>query len=140
MKKTLFVIISLIVITAFAGCASLQTIPVLNQDGVTQLAAKIAAKNVGYAVAKNNPQYADHMIAYAEALANANDSEKLITDALPLAISKLSGFAVDPVLQSDIEDLVTLISLTAPDVDIKTKSDLAKAALAGFVQGCRLAK
>jgi hypothetical protein len=140
MRKKYYLIVIATIVMVLTGCASLQNIPVFEQDAVTQLAAKIAAKRVGYAVAKNNPQYASDMVAYAEALANANDSEKLINEALPLAISKLSGFAVDPILQSDIEDLVTLISLTAPDVDIQIKSNLARAALAGFIEGCRLAK
>jgi hypothetical protein len=140
MRKRYYGIIIAAIVVIFTGCASLQNIPVLNQHAVTQLAARIAAKQVGYAVAKNNPQYSADMIAYAELLANANDSEKLLNEALPLAVSKLSGFVADPLLQSDLADLISLVKLDAPDVDIKIKSDLARAALAGFIEGCRLAK
>ena len=137
MKKILSIISVFVAIALLTGCATVQTI---GKDDASLLAVKIAAKRIGYAVAKNNPQYKVDIIAYAEALANAEDSSKLINEAIPLALKKLNTFAVDPVLQSDIADLVTLIKLKIPDVDIGIKSNMAKAALGGFVAGCKLAQ
>lgn len=140
MKKILIGLCMALAIITISGCAAMQTWQMVDQDEAAQLAVKIAAKRVGYAVIKNNPQSAQDIVAYAEILSNASDSEKLINEALPQAIAKLGSFANDPLVQSDIGELVSLARIKSPDVDIKIKSNLARAAISGFIEGCRLAQ
>lgn len=136
MIKIVHAILCVALACIIAACATIQT---TGNDDATLLAVKITAKRIGYAVAQNNSEQTAAVIAYAEALANAGDATKLINEALPLALNQLDGFADDPLLQSDIADLVSLIKLQLPDVDIATKSKLAKAAITGFIEGCKLA-
>lgn len=140
MKKILSTLIVFIALAALSGCAALQTVQTLDQDAAAQVAAKIAAKRIGYAVAKNNPQYQADMIVYAKLLYQSEDIQSLVNDAMPVAIDRLGAFASDPLLASDIADLVRLIKIKGPDVAIPVKSALAKAALAGFIEGCEAAK
>lgn len=140
MKKIFSTLLVIFVFIALTGCAALQMIQAVDQDAAAQVAVKIAAKRVGYAVAQKNPQYTADMIAYAKLLSGSNDPQTLINEALPLAIVQLAGISGDPLIISDISDLATLIKLKAPETDMAVKSALAKAALAGFIEGCEQAK
>ena len=136
MKKiTAFLLIVAACVT-LGGCSFIQTI---EQDEAALLAAQIAARRVGFAVAQNNPQYAADMIAYAKLLHGADNLQELVDDALPLAIDRLGDFA-DPMTRADIADLAGLIKLKAPDVDIAVKGALAQAAIAGFIDGVEMAQ
>lgn len=138
MIKIVHAILCVALACIIAACAAIQ---INEKDEATLLAVKFTAKRIGYAVAQNTPKQTADMIAYAEILSNAGDATKLINEALPLALDKLDGYARanDPLMQSDIADLVALIKLKLPDVDIATKSKLAKAAITGFIEGCKLA-
>lgn len=139
MKKTWFGFLIIVsVVIALTGCAVIQNI---EKNDATLIGARIAAKRIGYAIAQNNPAQSAEMVAYAELLNNTSDNDQLLNRALPMALDKLDGYAraCDPVLLSDIADLLSLIQLQAPDVDIATKSALAKAAITGFIEGCKLA-
>ena len=135
MKKIIIVFLTALFIVG--GCSFFQQI---EKDEAALTAVKIAAKRIGYAVAKNNPRHTAEIIAYAELLANMGDSEKLVKEALPLALAALDKFVADPIVQSDIKDVAAMIKLNIPDVEIAVKSKLARAALEGFIEGCKLAQ
>lgn len=135
MKKITAILLIAALVAALGGCAALQTV---EEDEAALVAAKIAARRVGFAVAQNNPQYAPDMIAWAKLLYASDDLQGLVDEALPLAIERLGDFAADPLTRADIADLAGLIKISAPDVDITVKSALAKAALQGFMQGCEM--
>lgn len=136
MKKIFAMMLIVAVCVSLGGCSAIQ---IIEKDEAALLAAKIAARRVGYAVAQNNPQYAADMIAYAKLLASAGDLNALVNEGLPLAIERLVDFA-DPMTRADIADLAGLLKIKAPDVDIAVKSALAQAAIAGFIEGCETAQ
>lgn len=136
MKKITALLLVVAACVTLGGCSFIQTV---EQDEAALLAAKIAARRVGYAIAQNNQQYAADMIAYAKLLASAGDLNTLVNEGLPLAIERLGGYA-DPMTRADIADLAGLIKLKAPDVDIAVKGALAQAAIAGFIDGVEMAQ
>ena len=130
MKKFSIVLIMAIFL---CGCISFQV-----GSDEKELAAKIAARHVGFELQKEYPDIAKEVLALSEEILLAEKDDILLI-AIDRVISVLTDEVIDdPLLAMDIQDLVSLVQIKA-DVEItQEQKDLVDAISKGLISGIEL--
>lgn len=132
MKRILSVIM-FIVFVVITGC---------NDDAVTKVVVKSAARHAGYAVAENDAALAAKILLQAEVLKAAakGDPEKFVETLFPAAVEELQNSISDPLIAQDVADLVDIVVSADIDedgnaIDTEAKASIYQAAIEGFCEG-----
>lgn len=133
--KKISIVLSVIMTIFLCGCISFQV-----GSDEKELAAKIAARHVGFELQKEYPNIAKEVLGLSkEILLAEKDDVLLIT--VNRVISVLTDVVIDdPLLTMDIQDLVSLIQVKV-DVEItQEQKALINAISKGLVSGIEIGK
>ena len=140
MKRLLIICVILLSLTA---CATDGTTPPIVQDEAAQDAIiQITARNLAFAVGRNNPKILDPAIAFCSAFAGAQlvDLQPLIAQGLKYLDAEVKDY---PMLGKDLETLLTLFDIKVLNADIPLtprQVAMVKIAAAAMKEGFEYAK
>jgi hypothetical protein len=143
--RKISILIICIMLAAFAGCA---TVPEGQEPAIDQIAAQnalieITARNLAFAVGRNNPKILDPGIAFCAAFSGAQtvDLQPLLAQGLKYLDIEVEDY---PMLGQDLETLLSLFNiqiLNDENIPLTARQiEMVKIAAAAMKQGFEYAK
>ena len=130
MNKIIKLPLIILVLGLLYGCGTIQLKPTEQS-----MVAKIAGRRIGHTLAQARPDIAYKLVPLAEIALIREEA----TVSFANATKKLLAEIEDPLLKSDIEDLLSLVEIQGPEIP-SDQMKIVRAALKGFLMGVKMAK